>query len=102
MDVLRALQDWYAAHCDGCWEEMRGVKITTCDNPGWWVKVDLAGTELEIRPFVAVAVNVDADGFQKGDRWLCCRVENAVWHGAGDETKLPEILEVFLSWANGS
>jgi hypothetical protein len=26
-------------------------------------------------------------------------VEGDTWHGAGDETKLQRILEVFLAWA---
>jgi hypothetical protein len=32
---------------------------------------------------------------------MCCYVEDAVWHGAGDESGLPAILETFFTWANG-
>src|SRR5947209_2296428 len=99
MDLLQSLQQWFAAHCDGDWENYYGLHIESCDNPGWWVKVDLTGTELHSRPFPEIAENVDAQRFQQGERWLNCYVENGVWHGAGDETKLATILETFLSWA---
>jgi hypothetical protein len=102
VDLLQAVQDWYATHCNGAWEHTHGIKIVTCDNPGWWVTVDLTGTELQTCPYASVAMNVDADGVAAGHRWLFCRVENAVWNGAGDETKLPAILAEFLSWATGS
>jgi hypothetical protein len=36
-DLLRALQRWYARHCDSTWEHRYGIQIETCDNPGWWV-----------------------------------------------------------------
>jgi hypothetical protein len=99
-DLLHDLQGWYAEQCDGEWEHTYGVEITTCDNPGWWVKIDLAGTELRTRPFDRIADQVDASGFQQGERWLHCYVKDEVWHGAGDETKLAVILKTFLDWAN--
>ena len=58
--TLDDLQRWYVTHCDGEREHHYGISIQTCDNPGWWVKVDLEGTELRERPFARVAVNVDA------------------------------------------
>jgi hypothetical protein len=98
-DLLRALQSWYARQCDGEWEHRSGVKIETCDNPGWWVRVDLVGTELQARPFQRLAENVDEAGFPQGERWLHCSIQDGVWHGAGDETKLPILLQTFLTWA---
>ncbi len=99
MTLLHRLQDWYGRQCDGDWEHRRGVTIETCDNPGWWVKVELKGTPLEAKVFEPVSENVDARRFQQGPRWLDCRVLDGVWSGAGDETKLERILEIFLSWA---
>jgi hypothetical protein len=100
--LLRDLQRWYARHCDGTWEHHQGVRIESLDNPGWWVTIDLSGTELAGRPFGRVAENVDAGGWPAGDRWLCCYVEDGVWHGAGDETKLAAILRAFLMWGSGA
>jgi hypothetical protein len=98
-DLLGALQRWYARHCDGTWEQRYGIQIETCDNPGWWMRVDLVGTELQARLFQRLAQNVDDAGFSQGERWLHCCVKDGVWHGAGDETKLPAILQAFLTWA---
>lgn len=99
MDLLAGLQDWYASQCNGDWEHQYGISLTSLDNPGWWIKIDLAGTSLQSRTFETLIENVDADHFSTADRWLHCRVENNVWHGAGDETKLPVILRAFLDWA---
>jgi hypothetical protein len=76
-----------------------GVSITSCDNPGWWVKINLAGTTLEHRSFSEIAEGINSERFQSAPRWLNCRVEGTTWHGAGDETKLHRILEIFLAWA---
>jgi hypothetical protein len=99
VSLVEELQGWYRGHCNGEWEHHYGISIETCDNPGWWVRIDLKGTELESRGFQSLTENVGADGFQKGDRWLHCRVKDGVWHGSGDESRLPLIIETFLTWA---
>jgi hypothetical protein len=99
MTALARLEQWYTHQCNGEWEHHQGVTIRSCDNPGWWVKVELKGTTLEQIPFARVAENVDAANFQQGPRWLACHVTDGVWNGAGDETKLEKIIDVFLSWA---
>lgn len=98
-NALQELQDWYAKHCNGEWEHQYGVEITTCDNPGWWVKIDLTGTDLVTRLYTPIADNVNDLGFPRGDRWMSCSIKNDVWEGAGDETKLPTIIKTFLAWA---
>ncbi|MEO6810290.1 MAG: immunity 53 family protein [Isosphaeraceae bacterium] len=98
-DTLQELQRWYAKHCDGEWEHQYGIKITTCDNPGWWMKIDLMGTDLNTRLYKPIADNVDASGFPQGDRWMHCFIKDDVWEGAGDETKLLIIIKMFLAWA---
>jgi Immunity protein 53 len=99
-DLLQALQEWFARHCDGEREHNHGISIETCDNPGWWVKIDLVGTELLSRPFSPVAENIDPGGFPEGEDWLHCYIQAGVWHGAGDERKLAAILGKFLKWAS--
>ncbi len=54
MDLLQALQDWFAQHCDGDWEQECGLTIETLDNPGWLVTISLIDTELESRPFPTI------------------------------------------------
>ena len=99
MSTLARLQAWYTHQCNGVWEHSSGVLIESCDNPGWWVKVNLLGTSLHGRAFGEIAEGVNAQHFALGPEWLSCRVEGDTWHGAGDETKLERILETFLAWA---
>jgi hypothetical protein len=93
------LKRWYTARCDGDWEHQYGIRIETLDNPGWLVKIELTGTALEDLPFAVVADGVNAGGEPEGSRWVHCSVRNRVWHGAGDETQLAQLLELFLDWA---
>lgn len=99
MTTLEHLQTWYIAHCDGDRENHHGISIESCDNPGWWVKIDLTGTSLAKHTFRPINENVDEARFQTGPRWFCCHQENGVWNGAGDETTLERILTTFLEWA---
>lgn len=58
------------------------------------------GTPLQMLTFTEIAEGVDANGFPLGPGLLSCHTENGTWHGAGDETKLERILELFLAWAD--
>jgi hypothetical protein len=100
-DALTRLSRWYAAHCDGEREHHHGITVTSLDNPGWWMKVDLTGTELAARSFPRVSEGIGSNGHPAADHWLDCRIEDNVWHGAGDETRLKQIIEIFLNWAEG-
>lgn len=97
--LLLRLSRWFATHCNGEWEHHHGISIQTTDNPGWWVRIALDGTELAGCDFAAVSDNVDARGFPSGQRWLHCSLKDGQWHGAGDETRLQEIIARFLAWA---
>lgn len=102
MSILSRLQAWYTSQCNGEWEHSARVLIESCDNPGWWVKINLLGTSLQTCAFAELAEGIDAQRFALGPSWLSCRVENGTWHGAGDETKLERILEIFLLWAESN
>jgi len=101
-DALSRLARWFAAHCDGEREHHHGVSLTSTDNPGWWMKIDLTATELASRPFAPVRQGIGRNGHPKAARWLRCQIEGSIWHGAGDETRLKEIIEIFLNWAEAS
>ena len=92
-----ALAAWYARECNGEWEHRYGISIQSIDNPGWWVKVDLVGTALAARTFEAVSNGVELEG-ATGSRWLRCYVADGVWNGAGDPTRLDEIVGYFVTW----
>ena len=40
------LRAWYAAQCNGDWEQEYGVTIGTLEDSGWQLRVDLVGTAL--------------------------------------------------------
>lgn len=92
MDLLQWLQNWYKGNCDGDWEHQYEIKIFSLDNPGWGVEISIADTELEEKVFEKI-------GYDKGDDWLFCKVENNVFSGVGDENKLVTILQIFRDFA---
>lgn len=98
-DAFTELAEWFARHCNGEWEHFYGVKIESCDNPGWWVQIDLHGTALEGKTM---------ERYREGDfsandpqpPWIDCFVEDNRFEGAGDVTRLHEIVHRFLEWAH--
>jgi hypothetical protein len=95
---LATLAHWFAEHCDGEWEHHHGVRIRSTDNPGWWIEIGLTGTPLANAAFAAVEEGIGGDGHPAATRWLSCKIQDGVWHGIGDETRLEEIVSRFLDW----
>ncbi len=93
-EIITWLQDWYGAQCDDDWEHQYGVRIDTLDNPGWTVRIDLAGTVLEDASFPTVD-----EAHRSEDDWIYCGVSESRFQGAGGAHNLLEILWVFRSWA---
>ena len=93
MTRLEQLQRWYLAQCDGEWEHDYGVDISTLDNPGWRLKINLEGTPLSGRPFVRLETH------RTDDDWVVCWVEKSCFHAASGPLNLEEALGVFLDWA---
>ena len=103
--TLARIQQWYAAQCDGDWEHGFGVKIESLDNPGWLIKIDLAGTNLEGRAFPTVAKGLeDRDGMAHPSLsdWHSISVKGNTFHAAGDPSKLEFMLRTFLDWAKAA
>ena len=93
--TLRRLADWYLRHCDGEWEHGAGFSITTLDNPGIAIDIDLKGTELSEVPFEEIKQDYDS-----ADRWLICRRKETVFEANGAATRLEDMLRIFLDWAD--
>lgn len=91
--VLLRLANWYLSQCDGKWEHDWGLSITTLDNPGFSLKINLHGTSLERADFDRVVVDYDTN-----DRWYTCWKENAEFHAAGAPSRIEEMIECFLRW----
>ncbi len=89
------LQAWYTAQCDGEWEQAYGVFIETLPNPGWRLRVNLAWTPLDGRPFEPVEK-------KQKECWLMCHVDDDRWIGACDPGSLEELVLTFVDWARDS
>jgi len=98
MTTIERIQEWYGRQCNGDWEHAYGVKIDTLDNPGWWVKIQLTGTDLEGKTFEAIQNGLRSDGHPSERDWICCSVKDNVFDAAGDPNKLEPILRLFLDW----
>jgi hypothetical protein len=92
MRSLSLLEDWYAAQCDGDWEHQYGVQITTLDNPGWSLEIDLYETDAVDRTLDRVVIErTDTD-------WLEFWVEGKRFHARMGARNLTEGIEAFLGW----
>lgn len=87
--ALGWLQRWYGATCDGDWEHAYGVTIDTLDNPGWSLKVSLAGTTLEGLPFPPVTTDrTESD-------WVHASVDDGEYRAYGGPSNLVEMIDLF-------
>lgn len=101
-DSLLWLTQWYFSQCDCDWEHAYGVTIGTLDNPGWTVRVDLAGTALEGRSFLKVAYGEPADDLnelRRNGSWWVAEVKDGAFAAACGPLDLPTVLDLFRTWA---
>jgi Immunity protein 53 len=90
---LGALQAWFAAHCDGNWEQEYGVTIQTVEEPGWELRVDLVGTSLE-------GIVLAREGVARADEdWSEVWCDGYTFHAVGGPHNLDELLGSFVSFA---
>jgi len=95
-DALAWLQDWYAGNCDGEWEHEWGITLTTTDNPGWYLSVDLQETLLEARKFNRVDHNSQSD-----PSWWICQVGEGHFLAACGPKDLAAVIGIFRDWVEG-
>ncbi len=91
---LERLQKWYVNQCNEEWEHTFGITISTLDNPGWLLEVDLTETELESRILNEVKIQR-----QDKDDWLGCVIHKKKFVGTCGPTNLIELIAIFLDWA---
>jgi hypothetical protein len=91
-DVWTWLQAWYVSQCDGDWEHSSGITISTLDNPGWNVKIDLPHR------------NAPANGYERlethrsEDDWCVTWTEDDKFRAACGPTNLAEAIHRFRVW----
>ena len=93
-DALAWLQDWFAARCDGEWEEQWNVNLTTTDDPGWFLSIPLQDTELEGRPFTRTEHNTKLD-----QSWWICQIGEGHFLAACGRRDLAAVVRIFRDWA---
>lgn len=84
------------ANCDGDWEHSCGVSIETLDNPGWMVRLDLAGTAMAGRRFERFEYQRDEHD------WLQIWVDDGAMRIACGPLNLSEALFRFRAWATSA
>jgi hypothetical protein len=94
VEPLGFLADWYAAQCDGDWEHAYGIRITTLDNPGWAVDIDIEGTGLEGAELERRETDADAD------HWLQTWSDGHIFHARCGPTALATALGRFQEFAD--
>jgi hypothetical protein len=92
-DDFQWMQKWYSTHCDGDWEHSNGIHIETIDNPGWSIKINVLGTELENKQFNKVHIE------RSEHDWIFCSVQEGNFEGACGSLNLHEVLRIFRAWA---
>lgn len=93
MDRIEKLCRWYEAQCGDEWEEDHGFRITTLDNPGWSLKIDLDLTPLAdktFEPFKREGSDTD---------WVFAWRKGMAFEAAGGPLNLGEMIDIFLAWA---
>jgi hypothetical protein len=100
MNSITWLQQWYYAQCNDLWEHQHGITIQSCDNPGWLVKIDLAGTAVQEMTMKEVGQlsAVNHSGINGKHDWLHCKIEDGCFVGAGGPFCLMAICDVFRDW----
>jgi hypothetical protein len=87
--TLTRLKNWYLINCDGEWEHSHGISISTLDNPGWMIKINLTDTCLHNLEYERQLDNGTFD-------WLSIKVINKVFEAFGDPSKLTILFSIFF------
>lgn len=86
------LATWYRSQCDGDWEHQHGVRISTLDNPGWSLDVDLAGTPRDGASLPKKMIE------RTKDDWVFLEVKDDFFRARGGPGNLAEIINLFAAF----
>ena len=95
MDAFDWLQQWYREQCDGDWEHAYRVRISTLDNPGWSLDVNLAETDWDNLTLPIQSIR------RSEDDWLDYWVKDQRFGGACGPVNLMELIEAFRRIVEG-
>mgnify|MGYP003630527271 CR=1 FL=1 len=89
MDILDWIQVWFKENCDGDWEHGEVIQITTIDNPGWEVEIDISNTSI-----ATMELDWILNETSKQD-WYGVKIADQKFTAAGDIGKLKFLLGLF-------
>jgi len=96
--ALDQLCDWYSSNCDGEWEHQHGVMISTLDNPGWLIRIDLSYTDQELKPIALF------EDHRTEHDWVVAKEDqkedSRYYFTAGGPNNIEEMIQRFLDWTN--
>lgn len=93
-DVLTRLEEWFLQQCNDDWEHQYVIKVTTLDNPGWCLEVDLRGTPQSTKAYESIRLE------RSESDWIHCRVQEGRFEGFCGPRNLRETIEIFLDWTD--
>lgn len=86
------LQNWYANQCNGLWEQSKRIQISTIDNPGWSISINLKDTYLEGKTLdTKKQENSDTD-------WFYYWIKDNKFEAAGGSRNLLDMIKIFRRW----
>lgn len=99
MESIKELEEWYLSQCNEGWEHAYGIEIGTLDNPGWFLKIDLADTDIASKEYKEHSYGLAEVGRTSGNDWIVTKLEDRKFVGYGGPQKLDELIKLFLAWA---
>ena len=94
-NVMERLINWYLKFCDGIWEHSQGIEISTIDNPGFRIKINLKGCGYNCSFFEEIdwecAENPEQD-------WIHCLMKDEIWYGYGSPNNFCKLISIFIDW----
>ena len=104
--TIEGIQHWFYENCDGDWEHSFGLQITTMDNPGWDVKIDIRETVLEgleiFEEFEGARTERDllpANAYDANYDWYRIWIEQSMFRAYCAPKRLGFVLDIFLRYA---
>ena len=91
--ALGRRQAWYQSQCDGEWEHGYGISISTLDNPGWRISIDLHDLKLADTAFETMTENIEHP-----TDWMRCWKDESKFEAACGPIRLEDVINVFLKW----
>ena len=95
LEILDRFQNWFFSQCDGSWEHDEGVDISTLDNPGWAVTINISRYDIS-------DIGQERREFERGGGdwihwWIDERPQKLSFEARCGATNLKEVLAIFLT-----